>query len=174
MKSSLNIIQTLEDYKKFLQKILCKNPEQVIEKIRPLCMKELKNKALAEMREAITKVYTINEKHRENSIPLIELLRAVQIQDDGKWGFFVFINETDIIFKTEKGDNIPLVRWSSDPYDSDGWVHNLYDHWRYPINHIREDDWFTSVAYDAIVKYIQTDFVKFVQTEALKVIKGGK
>lgn len=137
------------------------NLERQLEKCHPKLIKYLSENSLNILKQKIIEVYAIND-WRKQVIPIEIFLRAVKITNIGKWSFDLIVDTNELKYITAEGQPIYQGYYEGIYENTYGKrVNNFLDYWHTPIDHIREDIYYTNNAIKEITEFIKTDFVKY-------------
>lgn len=107
--------------------------EQQSKELRQSCLKYLKENILRIVKQKVELVYILNS-YRKQVIELPRFLEAVKVVDRGDWKFEIFIDENDLNYVTEWGEQIHEIGTGEI-------VTNINQYFKSPIlNSIRELD----------------------------------
>lgn len=132
------------------------------------CLDYLKQGVVQILESKIAEVYDINY-FRKQIVPLERLYQSIEIKNLNKGSFSVFLNDSTVLWKTERGENIYQI--GNNSIARTNTVTNFEEYWKTPIKNIPEDDFFIENTLKDIDVFVSDNFIPWVRKE---IKKGGQ
>lgn len=126
------------------------------------CLNYLQQKTKKILELKIAEVYSINS-FRKQVLPLEVMYNSIKIENLGAGRFSIFVDDSYIVWKTVKGNNIYQIVNGENKQEEDQQVRSLQEYWQTPIQRKREDDYYFNETLKEIDIFIKEEFIPWVK-----------